>query len=298
MIKNDLFPLGNWFINNYNNYKRGDAVLSASRAGYSLRKNVLLNRYADKIEETASKLVKPTIGTALHKDVLLDLKISFPDLHIEELFECDLFYGTPDIYLEYGDCTRDILGLEKHTLIDLKTVNVGTWMYNNNDFHHYKYQLHALKYLLEYNNLPVEHMYLWFLFTDWTEYKKEKSSDTPNPMELYKVEYDPSIDIPAIVDEINSCVDIPDNSLPPCGTHDTWVNPPFKVYSFTKAGKIRSRAMNGGSFHTREEAEAFSARQNEKTVVKYVKALDAPGCRSCNVNRWCNIYASQKQETR
>lgn len=289
----DLSPLGNALVKEYNDYEVSDEILTSSKAGQSIRKIVLYNRHKYEFKEKASDLFKSTLGKVQHRQILYALDEKYPGLLIvEKTFKDTDIKGTPDLY-----AIEDVpeLGINKGWLIDLKCVNVGTWLLNTDDFHHYRYQLHMNRYFLEKNGYPVTRQFLWFVFTDWTQYKNYKGDDNfPRPEEMYEVPllgYVPDDKIA----EIKSYDDVPDDALPECSRLDTWEKSPWKVYGYTKAGKVRANAMNGGSFFTEAEAEAFAQKQDQPTEIKYVAALDKPGCRACGCRHWCNLYEGSVQ---
>ena len=305
---NDLNPLGNWLVNTYNKYDgSANALVSSSRVGQNVRKIILYNRHKHEIEERASSLFKPTVGTVIHKETLDEMQLQYPDeLIIERRFKTilnnELLEGTPDIYAKVDVPS---LGLLQGDIVDLKCVNVGTWLYDETDFHHYAWQLASNGLLLTANGLPIRRHILWFVFTDWTPYQSQKNEEKdwpsgrsyPKPSELLMpIQIFDDVIVENKVDEIISHKDTPDDELPECNYLDTWETKPWKVYAYTKAGKIRSKCMAGGSFWNRGDAEVFAHSKPVRCTVLYKPELERRGCKLCFVRKFCNKYKEVSNE--
>jgi hypothetical protein len=287
-IINDLNPLSNWLVNEIQSgYDGGKYFLTSSTYPQSIRKIVLAKRYGHEFKANASELFKMSLGTLQHDWITNRIKDSFSDKVIcEERMEFEIageiLAGKQDLYIKED---VPVLNLKAGTLVDLKTANSGTWIYNDDNFKRYADQLRFNAYALERNGHRVNKIaVLWFVFTDWTTYQAEYKDGYPQPSELVDIEYDKDLtehDIQGKVEKIKLAMELEDHELDDCLPSDTWEKPPWKVYKLKKNGEPYAKAMSFGSFYSEAEAKNFSSQQKEQTVVQYKKELDRKGCQSC-----------------
>jgi len=169
---------------------------------------------------------------------------------------------------------------------DFKTTSTFTATNNTNDE---KYILQgSIYHWLNPKIITKDQMAIQFIFTDWSALRAKTDPTYPQSRHQQRVLSLMSITetdnyVKSKLNQINRCMDMEEQDIPPCSDKDLWRSDPVFKYYKNPEKTVRSTK----NFDTKQEAYLKLAEEGGKGIVKEVPG-HVTACKYCNAFSVCS----------
>jgi hypothetical protein len=284
----NIFGLPQPFVDlvSADNYSSGEADITTTSLFQPPKIRELMKRHADTITEDASDRVWTMLGTANHW-VLEQVAKRNPERYITE----ERFYMDVDGVKLGGQI--DLYDKQEQVLYDYKVSSVYKAL--SDDRFDWTAQAAINTLLLEHNGYPVKRAAIILVMKDWKLRDSKIKADYPKCaiVEIKLEPWKPEETFAYIKSRITlhqQAKELPDDQIPVCTEAERWSKPTTYAVLPKKGAK---RAVNGGIFESRSEAEELSRRINgivEERAGSHTRCEDF-----CRVKQYCSFGRNLKQ---
>jgi hypothetical protein len=266
-------------------YSAGEADITTTSLFQPPKIRELMRRHAETITEDASDRVWTMLGTANHY-VLEQIAKRNPERYLTEV---RLYMDVDGVKLG-GQI--DLYDKQEQVLYDYKVSSVYKAM--SDDRFEWTAQAAVNRLLLEHNGYPVKRAAIILVMKDFRLRDSKIKADYPKcPVVEIKLDaWKPEETFAYIKSRITlhqQAKELPDDQIPICTEAERWSKPTTYAVLPKKGAK---RAVNGGIFESRSEAEELSGRING---VVEERAGSHPRCESyCRVKQYCQFGRTLK----
>jgi hypothetical protein len=312
----------------YDDYKGGDAFLTASKLTISPRQYWLEQRHGSKLSAMPIQNLEDSfdsfIGTAIHfyfEHILTRINSTRYGVEKRLFFDLNLDGEMVTVSGQY-----DVLDMRTNMLYDIKTMSVGKYqssISNPEYLDAYYLQLHFNRFLLEYGYMiidnqkvypniiiPEKNLKLIAILKDYDP----RSYATNYPDSPYQIINVPELSNAVIkeflyskVKELKVTEVLSDNELPECNSgYRFQKSKTYPVFKLTQKGTkpVNERAMPGtADFRSEDEAMIYIANHKEKDKLYFSVRESIPlRClRYCDVGKagfcnWINNWKENQNE--
>ncbi len=278
----------------HDDYTRGESNRSVTQLIDAPRVRILKKEHAEKITYDASELIWIALGKAIHR--------MFEEHGVgkwkpeERLFaECRGWTISGQVDIQYhcdeAGTTQSV------SLYDYKVTSVYSYIFWKAS---YDQQLNFYAWLAEQHGMPVDGLYIVFVFRDWRKADALKNKDYPVspimvvPANLWpKTEQDVYVDERVKIHQDAEFLRLTGEELPFCTDEERWKNP--SQYAVKKPKNKRATKV----FDSQDEAEQFISENDGKGFVVEDRPAVPKRCADgwCPVADWCSQWlAEQEQE--
>jgi hypothetical protein len=267
-------------------YSKGESDITTTGLAQPPKIAELTRRHGNEITMDASEKVWTMMGTANHY-VLEQIALRNPERYVTE----QRFYLDIDGVKLGGQI--DLFDRETETLWDYKVSSVYKAM--SDDKLEWTKQANVNKLLCEHNGIHPKKLAVLLVCKDWKRKEAEFKADYPKcaileiPLPIWREEetlaYIKSrINLHNLAKMVSN-----DDEIPVCTEEERWAKPTTWAVLKERGAK---RAVNGGIFESKLEAEEHSRRING-----YVEERTGSSARCenyCQVRKWCQFGRSLK----
>jgi hypothetical protein len=273
-----------WLSKDNYDYAVTPNTVSATGLMKPLRAQILASRHSDKVEVDISELIASRFGNAIHDSIE---RIETPGVNKEQRVMRKLLIDG----VEYTVTGKYDLLVEQdgiHTIRDIKTTSVWTFIYSGKD-EDYRTQLSIYRWLLSETHQINPVAYIDFFFTDWQSSKARSEENYPQHriQPGYKIDLLPIDVAEAMIIEklilLKEHQETDDDDLPECTDEELWAEKEtFAVY---KIGGKRATKVCA----TQDQAEQYQQANNIKGHIQH-RPGKVKRCKYCSSAPFCNQF--------